>query len=129
MQRSLPRLQERKRCLMMYPIRKPPPLTLDSTVAYRQDDTGYYFERCCLRDMQGKPVSATLREVAPLDPGCRGCGVTYLLIAGGTYLATDSLQKNTGRESPHRLKISQNAPLLLVFPARGHSPRLCPSYE
>lgn len=63
---------------MTYPIRRPFPLTLESIVAYQQEDTGYYFERCCLQDMQGKPVPAMLREVAPLDPGCRGCGVTIL---------------------------------------------------
>lgn len=53
-------------------------LTLASIVAYRDATTDRYYERCCVGAMTGRAVPASLREVAPLDPGCAGCGVPIL---------------------------------------------------
>ena len=61
----------------MIPGQRPPSLTLDSTVAYCDDATGIYYERRCIGLMTGRARPASLREVAPLDPGCR-CGVHIL---------------------------------------------------
>lgn len=53
-------------------------MTLETTVAYRDETTDLYYEMCCIRAMSGRAIPASLREVAPLDPPCSGCGV-YIL--------------------------------------------------
>jgi hypothetical protein len=52
--------------------------TLESTVAYRDELTDLYYEDICISRMKGRAIPASLREVAPLDPRCAGCGISIL---------------------------------------------------
>jgi hypothetical protein len=57
---------------------RPASRTFESTVVYRDELTDLYYENIYISRMKGRTIPAFLREVAPLDPRCAGCGISIL---------------------------------------------------